>query len=708
MIRWAQVVLAVGLAGCSQPGGLTATLSGVRMMVAMDERPSESGLADVNGDAGISNRYLFVASADTDDLRVLDMWRPGFLGRAFIGGPNPLEVLSIPVVDRPELLAADQGLNASGNLVTGAYLYVASSGGKALSVVDASRAGLVPMTPEPLPVGESITAMVAWMGQGLTVLPNTGTLYVATTDSDTGAIVAMRFPELGADRAKLIQQVVPQPVAQFPKETIMSMVMVPPWSGRVLDGAPFCARSACLAVATRGQAGKTGRTILIELESLRTATLNFPSAVNRLAPPPDGIRLYGILNRETCDDATCGGVIGVDTSVGTSAAGFPVLKDFTGQAMTALGGTDFPIDLALTLQAPLLQIALSDAGIDLLLQQHETLGFYSSGNGKLVPFDATVAARIDYDGRRPDIGFAQLNVVSNEGSYDVVSTSITRTPLGPAGASDVSSTLYEFDIFADGGSYDLPNPLVLKIADGYFVNQSVTISYEGTVPTFELLPVDATLLPTVTFPVGRESRLRVGDYVVFGAPDGDGGILECGESTVVALDAGSLASKELPNACGTVPTIYSVRAGPTAPVVIGGSVEGFIGRGDVGDVVTYTRPYAAYPSGFDGVRPAMVATIGSIPRSRGSYWGIAFNGNVVPFQIELDPTACSTQATTFVPTNVFLGPTPNYISSISTVYGTSLFATYPAPNGVVEIPTSRTYDLTTRLLTAVDSVVCYR
>jgi hypothetical protein len=79
-------------------------------------------------DVALVGDLLFITSADTDELRVLELSdRP-----QYIRAPNPLEPLGLTVIERPTDLTADSHF-AGDAVAAGPYLYARSPGGKSIS-----------------------------------------------------------------------------------------------------------------------------------------------------------------------------------------------------------------------------------------------------------------------------------------------------------------------------------------------------------------------------------------------------------------------------------------------------------------------------------------------------------------------------------------------------------------------------------------------
>ncbi len=716
------ILMALVASACTQSSSsVTASLAGLRGFVLFDDRMDSGVVADPGWDAGINKRYLLLTSTDTNELRVLDLWRPGLLGRGFAQAPNPLEALSIPVIARPQILAIDQGISDGGSLVTGAYAYAAAQGGQELSVVDIDSEAFFQVTTSPLALAAPVTAMVAWIGEGLVALPDQTTLYIATFDGATGGLWKLVLPVRGSDRYEKIGTAKPEPILQLDGETVASMVLIPPFAQRTLDGAPFCSTSACLAIATRSLKGSAySRTVLVDPKTLALGTLQFPGPISVLAPTSDGVRLFGILDPEKCDLNSCGGVIGVNTATGAADGGFPVLARFTGDPMTPLGASLNPLDLSIGSGAAILQTTLLvDGGISLALQTYEALGAFTTGAGYIVPFDGALGTRIDFDGRRPSLASAILATPSGDedsGSYTFATGTIASANIG-ADASTYTSTRVQFTVTPDSGflldggtgTPAVPNaPFVLTVADGYLQGQTFTASWEGLISPYISLaiPADAgRVLPALS---GYEGRIAVGDTIILGYSLDDGGTSECGRSSVLRFDAGWVEAEAIPPDC-SAPSLYSIRAGASAPVVVEASIDGFLGRSNTGKTLTYQKNFLTYPLNYDGPRNALEVQIGDLPQKWGAYWQFTLNGNLIPYQLQIASSTCGTSTFAVVPAGIILASLPTYISAISTVYTWEALVGFPGPSALVEVPLLTAYDYTSQVLsTTGNGLVCYR
>src|SRR5437763_1543474 len=98
MVIWVGALLLAVVAGCNQPVGTAP---------AQISDPQEMTLVQLNGGFGL----LFITATAGNELRVFNPSDSGVPGVApaqnFARGPNPLEPLSIPVVDQPFSLVKD-------------------------------------------------------------------------------------------------------------------------------------------------------------------------------------------------------------------------------------------------------------------------------------------------------------------------------------------------------------------------------------------------------------------------------------------------------------------------------------------------------------------------------------------------------------------------------------------------------------------------
>ena len=422
-------VLGAAVACTTGTTNSSANLNGSHDLVLVDQPEGDYLAAKSNNPdggpylvVGMPARYLYVTSTETNELRILETYVTGLTNRRFVRAPNPLESLSVPVLDRPTMLAADEGRNSEGSRVTGAYVYAARPGAAEVSVVSIARQ--TQLGGKPMATPAPVSAIGAWMDVDPTdrdpttsapenLLPATTRLFVATWDGDFASVysaqLATNSPQIDhLDFNRLVL------IAQTP---ITAMLVVAPLSSRTLDGAPFCNLKPCLALATRQNAGAGGQTILLEPETGRSARLSFKGPVRYLTRSTNASRVYGILDEQACGGPACGGVVAVDVVAGTTAAGFPGSLDALGLPMVPLQSLGLITGLTLAeggTVGQLTEVAPTDGGTidgaEALLQQYDELGAFSSSNGIITFFSGFGGSIIDYDGRRSIVGGAAVRL----------------------------------------------------------------------------------------------------------------------------------------------------------------------------------------------------------------------------------------------------------------------------------------------------------
>jgi hypothetical protein len=753
---WVAALAAALVAGCTSGSGISlAGVVGLNDMVLVDDLPTDGGVAREpswppdGGTAspdpgdGIPNRYVFLTSTDTNELKVLNLYRPGYLARSFELAPNPLEALAIPVLDRPSVLACDEGLSPEGRRVTGPFVYAVRPGGAQLSVVDATPLGFSQVTRYPLATPAPLTAIVAWMGDQLTTLPRTTTVYYATWDGSTGSLWALTLNTDPAQR-HTVTAARPRHLIDVGPEAVVALKAIPPLATRTLDGVPFCAGPAsCLAIATRSLHGTQGRSLLLQLDTLRAAPLAFPGPVRSFANSGLGVPLVAALDEEGCATG-CGGVIAVDTRAGSSSTGFPVLSDFTGQAMLPVkyaGALPRDITVAKMSTRVADPLALTwvaeqvDGGVRtsfLARNRYAELALVTTSAGAIYPLDTEAGAAVDFDGVRATLTPGSLTIPStgDDGgvTYEVIPASIAEVLLPDGGLSD--EPYRDFVVAADGGSVAGDAGFSLTLGDGYLFSQTITVVRNGAIAGLVLGASDGGTL--VTFAEGLEARLMLRDSVSFSRQvtlaDGTVGTQACGQASIVELGPGRATVDHPPVDCvaavaadgGT--TSFTVSAGPDESVVVTGSLEGHMGRLAEGETLTYTRRLLARPRGWSepavlpdgglppgqsvGPRPAFTLRLGSIPSASGSGFAFGISGHlqIYRFTFDANTVGCSP----YLPGRVQVAPIPRYFSETSTLYPWTLLTAYPGSNGLIYSPLQGIIDYSLGTVSSSDGAICYR
>src|SRR6516225_8517536 len=136
--------------------------------------------AQIQGANGLAlvGHLLFISSTETNEIKVLDV---GGVTRDFVRAPNPLEPLSIPVVDRPIDLARDINYDAHGAEVVGPYLYVRGQSSAAVSIIGSDSATQLVELQRVLTSG--VVTAIAARGPVPAGTSGNSTLYFATADT---------------------------------------------------------------------------------------------------------------------------------------------------------------------------------------------------------------------------------------------------------------------------------------------------------------------------------------------------------------------------------------------------------------------------------------------------------------------------------------------------------------------------------------------
>lgn len=705
------LALVLAVAACTQQSTATrANLIGTHDLVLVDELAGEL-LAGRRDDpeggpyqvTGVPSRFLFITSADTNELRVLENFRPPIGGRGFVRAPNPLETLSIPVLDRPTMLAADEGRNGAGARVTGSYVYAARPGGAEVSVVSIAHrrqlGGRPMVTPAP------VTAISAYLdvapGPSVleTPLPATTRLFVATWDGEFAAVYSSALKT----NSEEIDHLDFQRHALIDQTPITALLVVSPLASRTLDGTPFCDTKACLALSTRSGAGLGGRSLIVEPETGRSAPLAFIGPVRDLVSSSGGARIYGILDEQSCGSISCGGVVAVDVVTGTTAAGFPRSLDALGIPMRPMRADEGLITgLALVAGGSVQQTVETQvtdggsSGLDGLFQQYAELGAFASSTGVITWFSGLGGSIIDWDARRSVITSASVRLpgllsdgglafIGDDGG--VLGSSVSAIVDG--GPIDLSLTYRTAEVITADGT-----PWYVDLSDGYLESQSIVFVYQGQVPGLVALPTnaaDGVRLGTSGF----EVRAAVGDIVRFETFDGTS-YRDCGRTRVASIGANFLEVVEVPAGCESR-VRFAVRADGLKPVVVAGDVEGYMGRYAPGETLTYNRPYVFLPGGVTAPRTALTVNIPvALPKEEGAFTTFQVLGRMAPLQATIDASRSNLDCYSLLEGQVVMGnlvmdAVPSSVSNSTEIdFRWTLFGVVPSGNGLVELNLSGT------------------
>lgn len=630
-------------------------------------RPHERADGTVVERVGLPSGRVFVTSTDSSELRVYETFKEGTSNNGdWARAPNPLETLSIPVLDQPTMLVVDEGHDVFGFKVTGAYVYAARSGAAEVSVVSTRTLKQVASRPVPLPA--PLTALSAWMDVTSTKLPATTSLYVATWDGATARVLR---GTLVTDEEALAAQLAGGTIAfseltSIDGEPIKALQVLPPRVGRNVDGAPFCDSSLCLALSTR-KAGGTGRTVLLDPASGRSVPLNFGGQMRDFAASlrADGdVRLYGILDEEPCGGAACSGVVSVDLVDGTSLGGFPLSTDVTGQPMLPLrpvSGLIMGLTIAAGGSIYLSTERIEDGGITPQPSEvgFDELGAFSASNGTVSFFSAEKGLLLDANPYRADI---ERVVARTPAPLEDGGSSFNLPDGGAAGVLEVATLAYVGGGPINGASSfpwrtveaslgTATRKWTIDIADGYFGDQTLFVINNGSLPGLVFVPTvdaDGTRL-TVT--PGAEGSAAIGDPVRFFTGTDAASVAECGRASVVQLGSGFVEVDASPTSC-VGRTYFSVIAGGAKPLTISADIEGYLGRAGAGETFVFKRRYAvtvdkvartAIPAeGVFGPRDALTLTVPAateLPKGESAYVAFTIGGGQATYRVSIEPFA---------------------------------------------------------------------
>ncbi len=565
---------------------LAALCACASLTSSCSETDVRSGFAGLSGtfDVTQTQDFVFVTSSDRDELRVLDLVANP---RAFVPAPNPLQALSIPVLDRPDALTRDVAYNAAGDDVPGPYIYARSSGSPEISVVASARELLRQVVRLKAP--SIVTAFSARSPTPGTDEPST--LYYAIQDpdglfdADTGGARVIR-QDLPGPSALLAAEPAPlaPPVTVFclqPGESVLSMTTL--------------ATPGQFAVATRQASGRSGRTLVVtdsgpvaDCLQPSTPTLdvsegfgNVPARLLVSHPSTEipnagsinaGRYLFGIRDELACAGAReCSGVLAVDLE---SSPPGQTARDLSGAPMLPIyppGG--LPTGLALMPDASL-RITRDDGSSGTVTVP--LLGIMPSSNGYITMFSAS-------DLRQFDLSAATARATvslrdSNEVPLIIETADLVTVTQDPTLQSTV---LYE----------------------GSVPNAFFRIIYQGGLPGLNGLARDPGDPRRFEAEAAPAANARAGDILVLESAD----MLCAIDLPISAVEPvpgttrvrfAIADSQEIPADCANL-TRFTVRAGGDQPFVLYNEAGTFLSR-EVTGASSYSIPteYFFHPEGF--------------------------------------------------------------------------------------------------------------
>ncbi|GMU10595.1 hypothetical protein [Corallococcus caeni] len=688
-------------------------LSGASFALACSDTTSTAGAAGLSGtyDVVLSNQLVFVTSQDRDELRVLDLTRSP---REFLPAPNPLEPLSIPVIARPDSLTRDVGYDATGNDVSGPYIYARSSGGRGISVVAADRARLNEVTR--LATGQLITAFAAHapVADGAPSV-----LYYALQTRPAaaeqlcgpfGGGVVMRQdlpgPE-GFDAAAL-----PPALPVFclkPADTVLSMITLPA-RANVTDSLVLAIRNVS-GTSRLVRAAADGASVEIAYKRPRPVPYAVPTYTDLIDIParlvathasfkvsdtvtvPAGRFVYVVLDELTCNSSDCEGVIALDNGPDPLAPSTaPALaRDITGAPMLTLKpSAGLPTGLTLrtglevrellsdgvayTTPVPLLGIVPSSSGEITLFRADERRAFNLDRDPKTGPLKASVSAELRDSNEAVRADQFQAITVSEPGCPQVQDATNATAFLC---SGTVPNGTYRF-VFQGAlpGLTSLTRDLTVE--DAPILIETTLATSRGVVPGDSIVLANNAGACATAIPI-----LRLEDQ-------GNG-------LTRLYPDLSDPAIATAVEPCASYP-LFSVRAGPNVkPYLLYAGAESsgsFIQRLDVNEPYTVSSflDYYAHPDDFDlGLDPpkspttyvpapltlTMTATIGAQSRLvAGDRYVVTLLPRFRRFVFGVDTGSSSNLAVYTLPASVVA----------TDVEGSSLaFIAYPSADGILQV-----------------------
>ncbi|WNG38094.1 hypothetical protein F0U61_33765 [Archangium violaceum] len=605
-------------------------------------------------DLALVGRMLFVTSADNDELRVLSLADDAD-ERRFVRAPNPLEALSIPVLQRPQALTRDvryvDGTEDTDtepdDEVTGSYVYARSSGSTEISVVGAAPTRLSELrrldtrqlsAHLPDPAARSTGPVTAFAALALPAAEGQAeggsTLYYATQEVSGARLWQVQLPNPDALNAETPLVAERLDVA-LPSNVAVSSILVMPRPGE-------------LAVSTRTAAGSTiqGKSYVVNLVTKELRDLNFGAQVLQLATHgrvvyknaqnndvtlQAGQRIFGVLDASSCSGPSqCTGVLAVDVASGT------VAQDVTGYPMLTLSaGSGLPMGLSLSTKTKLgLQGGepsdrVNPADPSKTTQRDvtvELLGIVPLSNGQVLFFDA-----------------ARLTPFNVAASWDTANGQTVNT---------ATATAERFNV--QGANQGVTGDIYFEGTYGVTRNQTFFLTYEGILPVVPQAR-EAESSPFVVSSArgpapDEEVLVQPGDIIVL-LPGGEGqqpcadplqvtAVQETTERGTFVL----VPSGPVPTACANY-TAFEVRAGGNQRLVLTNSSGAYLDRLGLRDEYSSRGSYFFHPPGYQGQTEATQVYL-RVDRvadgmARGDFYRVITDPHFFPYVITVDTVNAS-------------------------------------------------------------------
>jgi hypothetical protein len=640
---------------------------GAGLLSGCSETQTSTTRAELAGtyDLALVGRYLFVTSSDMNELRVLDLEASP---RNFVKAPNPLEPLSIPVLERPSNLTRDVLYTLeSGRVDEGAggpYIYARSFGSQELSVVAADPAFF--QERHRLTAQGLVTAFAARTGDEIIREPsNSGgsVLYYAQQTGRNAKLFRVELPKpdtltkgstvtsqaLDLDltnRAVTALLVLPPPASQHDQELLVvatrntddpggttteprgETFRVTVTAGAVTEKVPYDFGHPVRLLATHPRAEK--------LSDEDWHTCSFDQDVEGLQlenPPPEvstGEYVFGVLDESSCGgEPACLGVVAVEAATGARA------KDASGRDM-------LPISMGQALPTGLTLAARVDVNLPCQLKDEPTrvvpivkrplVGIVPMSNGTITLFDAVRMRPFDLDPAKA--GFVR-SLVTSEGVTQLIDED---------SSDDADPTKNPFK--------DL---IRVKESEGVTLDNTYRLLFEAALPG--LGSVDRAdqsctdLRQPCFFKVDADAatRVEVGDVVVL---RGDAGT--CKDATdreveykITRKDAAAdnlvtlhteAPNVALPEGCRDLPR-FSVRASGDHPFVVFSNDQGYRGRLAVDQPLEVPGSYYYSPGPVLEPSPKQVIITPIARLNRGEEFVVTTLSHFRPYAFGIDTTS---------------------------------------------------------------------
>lgn len=669
---------------------------------------TSAGLAGTY-DVALAGRYLFVTSSDRNELRVLDLESSP---RDFVRAPNPLEALSIPVLNRPSNLTRDMVYavetlqytdgRSERRVVqdTGAPLvYARSFGSREISIVTADDPAL-------------FKERERLAGQGLiTAFAARGPVHTRTQretrDADgnftgfepvegTEAIDPARpssilyYAEQSGLNAKLYRRdmATAAPVLlelAMPGRTVTALLVLPPSVDRP--------GQESLVIATRSTTGAGGETFRVEVNNTqvtRGVTYAFGAPVRALAshtlaehsgadwfecsydperrgsqnepippaPLATGQYVFGLLDESACDtQQACSGVVAVNSVTGAYAqdpSGLPMLPISVGTALptglTLAEGVDVNMPCQLR----------NEPTRTVPIVRRPLVGIVPSSNGVITLFDALNMRQFDLDPLTASATYTLVNSTGTTLTENVPELTVTTTE--GVTQTDTYRLLYELALPG------LSSVDRTEVACPSGVPQGTCLEISLDTSRIELGDVVVLRNAAGTCKTTTGSTTQEIDFKVLAKVASTDG------KTILAVETINPAA--LPAECQAM-TSLAVRAQGTHPFVILSDGRGYLGRMGLGETFQIAGTYYSHPSAVLDPAPKDIVIQTSRGVARGDQYVIPVSSHFLPYIFTPDvSTTTSGLATYRLPGSVVY----------SRVGGTDLaYIAYPSADGILQV-----------------------